>query len=48
MLYLDSVLGGAPGVGHPQDVLVALVRLLEAVHPQHSNVLVLRRLAPGP
>ena len=48
MLDLDPVLGGAPGVGHPQDVLIALVRLLQVVHPQHRHVLMLRRRAPGP
>ena len=47
VLYLDCVLSGPPRVCHPQDVLIALVRLLEAVHPQHGHVLVLRRLAPG-
>lgn len=48
MLDLDPVLGGPPGVAHPQDVLIALVRLLQVVHPQHRHVLVLRRRAPGP
>ena len=42
VLYLDCVLSCPPGVGHPQNVLIALVRLLEVVHPQHSHVLVLR------